>query len=261
VEREKRHHESVESDGSFVAGAPLLRFSNEARLELGGPEGGHDAFLGGFHGGALGRIGVFVACEVEQAVNKVSEELAGEGFPVFAGLTEGDGGTDDNFPVVEGNDVGRAIDVHEVLVDAGAGFVIDEGDLQRGEQGERSVRTGGVGKGEVGGLVGDVFEGGQPAFRDLGGFLVVADDDFEGHGKAFDGKISGPLGHGDDAAALAGIAIRVEAFGRGRGSIVVFRIVDAAVKHAAQGVGEAFLDGGQLLKRERAIIELAILDF
>ena len=81
---------------------------------------------------------------------------------------------------------------------------------------------------------------------------------------AFGGAIGGGLGglaHRDDPAVAGGVPFGIPAFGFRCGAVLIFRVVDAAVQHAAQGVGKAFLDDGKFLNGERAIVELAILEF
>ena len=100
---------------------------------------GDDGLLGGFHGGALVRIRVLVAGEMEQAVDEVAQNFAGERLVVFGGLALGDFGADDDLAVVEGDDVGGPFDVHEIAVDLVAGGIIDERDFEGGEVEQRRV--------------------------------------------------------------------------------------------------------------------------
>ena len=155
-------------------------------LADGGPEFRDDGFLGGFHGGAFGRIRVLVAGEMEEAVDEVAQDFAGERFAVFGGLALGDFGADDDLAVVEGDHVGGALDVHEIAVDPVAGGIVHEGDFERGEMGQRRVvARRRVPRRDRPASWATLFQGGEPVFRDFGGFLVVADDDFERHEVGF----------------------------------------------------------------------------
>jgi hypothetical protein len=88
----------------------------------------------------------------------------------LGGLPAGDLRADDDLAVMEGDHIGRSLDVHEFPVDAVAGLVIHERDLQSGEMEQGRILNRGVGEREFGRFVGDVFE----AVSQCSGISVVS---------------------------------------------------------------------------------------
>jgi len=90
-------------------------------------------------GGGIGAI--VVAVEVEQAVDDVEGKLVLDGLAVLARVTGGGGGADNDFAVLEGDDIGGAGEIHETPVDASDGAIGKDADLYLVEPLKRRARS------------------------------------------------------------------------------------------------------------------------
>jgi len=146
------------------------------------PESVDDRFLCSFHDGARCLVLIIVSCEVKQAVDEISEDFSDRWFSIFTGLSKGGFGADDDFAMVEGDDVCGTFDVHEIAVDLVDHRVIHESHFNRAEEFERGAGFSGMLSGEVCGLMSACFKLGEPGLGDGDPLLVISNDDVELHG-------------------------------------------------------------------------------
>ena len=85
-----------------------------------------DLLLQEFHTAAGAILSVFVAGEVEKAVDAVEQQLAVEGIAVFRRLPGGGVDTDDDLAMLERDHIGGARHIHETNMQISDGWVIDE---------------------------------------------------------------------------------------------------------------------------------------
>ena len=95
-------------------------------LRDGGERGREDALLCFCHGACFRRVVIIPAGEMQQAVDDVERQFVVECLPVLHGLTRGGFRADQDFAVVEGDDVRRCRVLKEFAVDAGDLVVRDE---------------------------------------------------------------------------------------------------------------------------------------
>ena len=145
------------------------------------PERGDNFFLRAFHSLAFVGFGIFVPGQVEEAMDKVAEDLAGERFTVFLGLAKRDFGADDDFTVMKCDHIGWSFDLHEIAMNLIACGIIDECYFESGKVGEGRIIFCGVFQCQLRGLVCDVLKRGEPVLRNFGSLLVVSDDYLECH--------------------------------------------------------------------------------
>ena len=88
-----------------------------------------DRSLGCLHarGGGLGKI--VVAVKVKQAVDDVEAQLMFQWLGILQRVTGGGLGADDDFTMLESDDIGRAGDIHEPPMNFGNGPVRHDADL------------------------------------------------------------------------------------------------------------------------------------
>ena len=123
-----------------------------------------------------------MSSEMQQTMNKISVNFTQQRFAVFLGLTFGNFGSDDNLSVVEGDDVSRRLDVHEVAMHAFTGGVIDEGDLEMSEVMQRGVVSGGSLQYLFDTPVGDLLESCQPSLGNIHLLLLISKNNLKMHG-------------------------------------------------------------------------------
>ncbi len=74
-----------------------------------------------------------MAGEVEKSVNDVEGEFGRGVMAEFPGSGGGDGGTDENFTIGEGDDIGGPGDAEEISVDLGHGSRSEDGNVNSGQ--------------------------------------------------------------------------------------------------------------------------------
>jgi len=85
------------------------------------------------HFGEISGCVIVLTAEVEEAVEDVGEGFVVEGEATLLPLALGDGGADENFTVVEGDDVGGGGIIHEIPMDFGNSLRRDEVDFDSGQ--------------------------------------------------------------------------------------------------------------------------------
>ena len=118
---------------------------------------------------------------MQQSMDEIAVDFAQQRFTVLIGLTLGDLGTDDDFAVMEGDDISGSLNVHEVAMDAITGGIVDQGDFEVGEVMQGTVLVRGILKRLLHRGVGNLLERGQPAFGNLHRVLLIAENDLDVH--------------------------------------------------------------------------------
>jgi len=92
-----------------------------------------DPGLTAAHGGEPGVVVIVHAAKVQAAVDDVGEQFVGQGKGFEMALGGGDLGADDEFAVLEGDDIGRGGVLQELFMQTSALPGIDENDLNAGK--------------------------------------------------------------------------------------------------------------------------------